>query len=99
MNQTTSGLYCPGCAPGDFAQPHICGATPFAPHRLNGLEPTISLYTIQKCPVCEGRGNVPTDFYSRVGVSTSANAEQCQTCHGAGILKVHNFTGAVEATV
>lgn len=22
---TTAGLYCPGCAPGDFPQPHICG--------------------------------------------------------------------------
>jgi hypothetical protein len=90
---TTSGIYCPGCSAGDFPQPHICGA-PFAPFQTI---PPISLYTIQKCPVCEGCGRVPRDFYGE----TKNNSKQiiCQTCHGAGILKVHNFTGAVEATV
>lgn len=26
MQPNTAGIYCPGCQPGDFAQPHICVA-------------------------------------------------------------------------
>lgn len=39
-----------------------------------------------RCPVCEGRGNVPAGFYSRVGASTAANPENCRSCMGAGII-------------
>jgi hypothetical protein len=91
-----TGLYCQGCAAGDFPLPHCCGIQNQMP--FSGYQPTaIPLYTIQKCPVCEGCGRVPRDFYGE----TKNNSKQiiCQTCHGAGILKVHNFTGAVEATI
>lgn len=36
------------------------------------------------CPVCDGRGRVPSDFYGE-----TMNASQqiiCQSCHGAGIV-------------
>lgn len=86
------GLYCPGCAPGDFPQPHICG------HARQWTNPVpMVLYTIQKCPVCEGCGRVPRDFYGET--QNNSKLIICQTCHGAGILKVHNFNGAVETTV
>ncbi len=70
---------------------HACGGTPT-------YSVPIPLYTIQKCPICEGRGLVPCGFYSGP-LQTSTTPEQCQPCRGAGILKVHNFTGAVERTV
>ena len=40
----------------------------------------------QCCPVCEGRGNVPHSFYSRMVDSTSTSAETCRACHGAGVI-------------
>lgn len=41
---------------------------------------------MQKCPVCEGRGNVPANFYTRSMVGNSANPIECRTCKGAGII-------------
>lgn len=92
-----TGVYCPGCGPNDFPVPHICGAPNQLPTSWTVPVPVVALYTIQKCPVCEGCGRVPRDFYGE----TQNNSKQiiCQTCHGAGILKVHNFTGAVETTI
>jgi len=42
----------------------------------------------QKCPVCEGRGNVPVGFYNPYGLGTvsSTTPEECKTCHGSGII-------------
>lgn len=28
FSPNVNNVYCPGCAPGDFAQPHICGINP-----------------------------------------------------------------------
>jgi hypothetical protein len=39
----TAGLYCPGCQPGDFAVPHICGL---------GLADTN--VPVSPCPYCGG---------------------------------------------
>ena len=36
-----------------------------------------------KCPVCEGRGDVPNGFYYQ-GPGTAAH--ECRTCKGAGII-------------
>ena len=41
--------------------------------------------TAVKCPVCEGRGTVPADFYTRTP-STGDNVVACNTCHGQGIV-------------
>lgn len=39
------------------------------------------------CPICGGRGTVPSNFYSNYGSTTMANIEEtCRTCNGAGIL-------------
>lgn len=54
-----------------------------------------SLWNVQTCPVCEGRGNLPHGFYSRLTVATSTEPETCQTCDGKGILKV-GIGGTVE---
>ncbi len=37
-----------------------------------------------KCPVCEGRINLPPDFYG--GRSTNAAMEVCRACGGTGIV-------------
>ena len=39
-----------------------------------------------RCPVCEGCGTVPADFYARVGVGSSINREQCRSCSGSGVI-------------
>lgn len=39
----------------------------------------------QRCPVCNGRGFMPSSFYSGLPVMTS---EPCRTCHGRTILWV-----------
>ena len=39
-----------------------------------------------KCPVCEGRGQVPSGFYTGMGGVVSTVSERCQTCHGTGII-------------
>ena len=41
--------------------------------------------TAVKCPVCEGRGTVPADFYTRTP-STGDNVVACNTCHGRGMV-------------
>lgn len=40
----------------------------------------------QKCPVCDGRGVVPHNFYTMCTVSSSTAPEKCRTCGGHGIL-------------
>lgn len=46
--------------------------------------------TWQRCPVCEGCGTVPADFYLRLGSATSTSRQQCKTCEGHGIVAVAN---------
>lgn len=41
---------------------------------------------VQRCPVCDGCGTVPADFYARLGVATGMGREQCRTCRGSGII-------------
>lgn len=42
------------------------------------------------CPVCDGTGKVPANFYLRCGtntwVSTNMAPETCQSCKGTGIV-------------
>lgn len=44
----------------------------------------------QKCPICEGRGNVPQGFYARQpSLPTTAPPllEPCRSCDGKGVLQ------------
>lgn len=75
---------------------HTC-APGVAYQWINPPSPT-PLYTIQCCPVCEGRMTVPAGFYSRMGVSGSLNPETCQTYDGKGVLKV-GLCGSVEKVI
>ncbi|KKN02105.1 hypothetical protein LCGC14_1121080 [marine sediment metagenome] len=50
-------------------------------------------YTPQphRCPVCEGRGHLPTGFYTSTNPDGSSSSggtapEMCQTCSGQGII-------------
>lgn len=40
--------------------------------------------TPHKCPICEGRGQVPSSFYD--GMSTNAANTTCRSCYGTGIV-------------
>ncbi len=41
----------------------------------------------QTCPVCQGCGTVPADFYARMGVGTSSARESCRRCDGTGTIE------------
>lgn len=85
FSPNVNDVWCPGCQ-----QPHICGLSDST--RSHVQRP---YYTIQQCPICEGRGNVPNGFYSRLGGGRSTLNETCETCDGKGILKV-SVMGTVE---
>lgn len=40
------------------------------------------------CPVCDGKGFVPSGFYEPVEMwaSSSASNQQCRTCNGTGLV-------------
>ena len=40
----------------------------------------------QLCPVCQGRGFVPPNFYNPFDASTTDSQETCRTCKGDGVL-------------
>lgn len=52
----------------------------------------------QICPVCEGRGTVPHDFYAQLGVATSTAREQCRTCRGRTVIPPPGFFGGTTPT-
>lgn len=39
-----------------------------------------------KCPVCDGRGNVPFNFYNDKNMSVYSLNEKCRTCEGDTII-------------
>jgi len=41
-----------------------------------------------KCPICNGKGNVPQGFYSidRNRITIGTNPLQCRSCSGSGII-------------
>ncbi len=43
---------------------------------------------IQKCPICQGKGQVPAGFYldDYSGGSTSTAPVTCRACHGSGVV-------------
>ncbi len=45
----------------------------------------------QKCPVCEGRGEVPMGFYLGQTAGTSMSPQQCRSCHGTGTVGFSDF--------
>ena len=38
------------------------------------------------CPVCQGKGTVPANFYNHNEFDTCASPEICRTCGGEGII-------------
>jgi DnaJ-class molecular chaperone len=39
-----------------------------------------------RCPVCNGRGTMPADFYAALGTVASTNPVQCKSCKGTGVV-------------
>lgn len=100
MSASTSGDPFPCSVCGTLMMPsglgHTCAGTPIWQRSTTiPMQPTqpIQMYTLQCCPVCEGRGNVPAGFYGRMVSSTGTGPETCQTCDGKGILKVSMMGG------
>lgn len=56
----------------------------------------MSLTIQQKCPICEGHGNVPCGFYTalpgRPWISSSS-LDQCRNCKGEGVVYVKQEGG------
>lgn len=65
------GLVCPYCKTPPAAVPLMSGLPERRPWR---------------CPICEGRGTVPLDFYTQCGASTGTKREQCRACYGRGVV-------------
>ena len=40
-----------------------------------------------KCPVCEGRGDMPAGFYRRQITSNDTKPEKCKSCYGTGVIR------------
>lgn len=64
-----------------------------APIHWAGWYPPMPTKTPHKCPVCDGRGNVPAGFYNidpypqATGGAGNITLEgMCRTCNGAGVL-------------
>ena len=49
-----------------------------------------------RCPVCGGKGQVPSDFYSPFTYSTTLPFQQCRACCGSGILWESTGEGEVD---
>jgi DnaJ-class molecular chaperone len=45
-----------------------------------------------RCPVCNGQGDVPSGFYTAIGLNewpvTNIAPEPCRTCNGTGMVVV-----------
>lgn len=81
MTYEFSPYYCYGC--GCRHRGFRCAPGP----QTVVMSPSVpSSSPIQRCPVCEGCGSVPCDFYTRLGVATGTNRETCRTCRGDGII-------------
>ena len=54
-------------------------------------KPTKEQVVYYKCPVCDGRGNVPSGFYSsNPNISRRTNVgEVCRSCNGNGFIWKH----------
>lgn len=64
---------------------------------MNDFKLTHTPVMFQKCPVCEGVGSMPHNFYTRVQASSSISEVQCKTCNGQGIIYM-NDSSRTEAT-
>ena len=42
--------------------------------------------TPHRCPVCEGRGSLPENFYTRLTIGIGGADVTCKTCEGRGVL-------------
>jgi len=65
------------------AESDLAQSGPFSPMHWPFEVPRQQPY---RCPVCEGRGTVESNFYSRATMSSTTDNETCRTCHGAGII-------------
>lgn len=81
-NGTATNVYCPGCAPGDFPQPHICGIS--TDHNITGGYCAIcgqSWTGMHYCPklnTTRAAETMPTPFITTTTASTSAAS--CDHC-------------------
>lgn len=54
--------------------------------------------TAVKCPVCEGRGSVPHNFYTG-GEQNNTGTVMCNTCRGSGMVILESNPVVIPAYV
>ena len=67
------------------AQPSGSPTREAEPFRLYWATPRVA----QRCPVCEGRGQMPQGFYQSYGsqwTTSSLGAVPCRSCNGLGFV-------------
>lgn len=52
--------------------------------------------TPHKCPVCEGRGIVPCDFYTGPTYGVSMDPVECRSCTGKGYVVLNDASEPVK---
>lgn len=78
-----AGVTCDNCRLGTPVHPIPAFPGHYNPHYPTQMYPIPTQWP-HKCPVCEGKGTVPEDFYDSPLMGTSDT--ECRTCHKAGIV-------------
>ena len=63
-------------------------SAPLSPNSIDDVvwTPTPLARKPFRCPICDGCGSVPADFYARTGAGTSTARELCRPCGGSGMV-------------
>lgn len=51
-----------------------------------GMLGTVSKRQPYRCPICNGSGTVPTDFYFYEDLKPKSKEVKCRSCNGKGII-------------
>lgn len=77
---TTGEMKCSVChAQYTFDRVHICPAMTYTAAQQQAGIPF-------RCPVCNGSGTVPCNFYTQSDTTNMASPVQCKSCSGTGIV-------------
>lgn len=67
--------------------PHTCRLAKESVSQWQIFPPQIISSQPYRCPVCEGRGTMPCNFYTRATMAGDTAQVQCKSCNGTGIIR------------